>query len=72
MDHLGVEVDSSEASEAATLRLGATGCETDVEQVGTGCYVLQEGPGATGPARTLGRSTPAEPMPTSMTKQISP
>ena len=42
MDHLGVEVDSSEAVNAATARLGASGLETDVEQDTTCCYALQD------------------------------
>ncbi|WNO70256.1 ArsI/CadI family heavy metal resistance metalloenzyme [Streptomyces sp. AM8-1-1] len=42
MDHLGVEVDSTEAVNAATARLGASGLETDVEQDTTCCYALQD------------------------------
>ncbi|MGW0554832.1 ArsI/CadI family heavy metal resistance metalloenzyme [Streptomyces sp. NPDC002926] len=42
MDHLGVEVDSSEAVNAATARLGASGLETDVERDTTCCYALQD------------------------------
>ncbi|MEU0428897.1 ArsI/CadI family heavy metal resistance metalloenzyme [Streptomyces canus] len=42
MDHLGVEVDSSEAVHAATARLGEAGLATDVENHTTCCYALQD------------------------------
>ncbi|WP_338897028.1 ArsI/CadI family heavy metal resistance metalloenzyme [Streptomyces sp. TG1A-60] len=41
MDHLGVEVDSTEAVHAATARLGEAGLATDVENDTTCCYALQ-------------------------------
>ncbi|MFF5757501.1 ArsI/CadI family heavy metal resistance metalloenzyme [Streptomyces longwoodensis] len=42
MDHLGVEVDSTEAVHAATARLGEAGLATDVENDTTCCYALQD------------------------------
>ncbi|MFI9170017.1 ArsI/CadI family heavy metal resistance metalloenzyme [Streptomyces lincolnensis] len=42
MDHLGVEVESSEAVHAATSRLGEVGLATDVENDTTCCYALQD------------------------------
>ncbi|MGP4048831.1 ArsI/CadI family heavy metal resistance metalloenzyme [Streptomyces sp. 2A115] len=42
MDHLGVEVDSSETVHAATVRLGEAGLATDVENDTTCCYALQD------------------------------
>jgi len=42
MDHLGVEVDSTEAVHAATTRLGDSGLATDVENDTTCCYALQD------------------------------
>ncbi|GGN89593.1 glyoxalase [Streptomyces albiflavescens] len=42
MDHLGVEVDSTEAVHAATARLGDAGLATDVENDTTCCYALQD------------------------------
>ena len=64
MDHLGVEVDSSEAVNAATARLGASGLETDVEQDTTCCYALQDKVWSTDPAKSPGRSTSSKPTPT--------
>ncbi len=51
MDHLGVEVDSTAAVNAATARLGASGLETDVEQDTTCCYALQDKVWVHGPGR---------------------
>ncbi|MFD7445804.1 ArsI/CadI family heavy metal resistance metalloenzyme [Streptomyces sp. NPDC059909] len=42
MDHLGVEVDTTEAVHAATTRLGEAGLATDVENDTTCCYALQD------------------------------
>ncbi|NUL06251.1 VOC family protein [Streptomyces lunaelactis] len=42
MDHLGVEVDSTEAVVAATARLADAGLATDVESDTTCCYALQD------------------------------
>ncbi|MET9730248.1 ArsI/CadI family heavy metal resistance metalloenzyme [Streptomyces sp. NPDC006458] len=42
LDHLGVEVDSTEAVHAATTRLAAAGLATDVENDTTCCYALQD------------------------------
>lgn len=42
MDHLGVEVDSTEAVHAATARLSEAGLATDVENDTTCCYALQD------------------------------
>lgn len=42
MDHLGVEVDTTEAVHAATTRLQGQGLATDVENNTTCCYALQD------------------------------
>jgi catechol 2,3-dioxygenase-like lactoylglutathione lyase family enzyme len=42
MDHLGVEVDSSEQVSDATERLSALGLFTDVENDTTCCYAVQD------------------------------
>jgi catechol 2,3-dioxygenase-like lactoylglutathione lyase family enzyme len=42
MDHLGVEVDSSEQVAAATERLASEGLATDVENDTTCCYARQD------------------------------
>ncbi|GAA2329962.1 VOC family protein [Streptomyces kunmingensis] len=42
MDHLGVEVASSEDVQAATTRLGNQGLDTTVENDTTCCYALQD------------------------------
>ncbi|MFB7191162.1 ArsI/CadI family heavy metal resistance metalloenzyme [Streptomyces sp. NPDC056230] len=41
-DHLGVEVDTTEAARAATTRLADQGLATDVENDTTCCYALQD------------------------------
>ncbi|MEU3460746.1 ArsI/CadI family heavy metal resistance metalloenzyme [Streptomyces sp. NPDC006733] len=51
MDHLGVEVDTSEAVHAATTRLAAAGLATDVENDTTCCYALQDKVWVHGPGR---------------------
>ncbi|MFJ9135727.1 MULTISPECIES: ArsI/CadI family heavy metal resistance metalloenzyme [unclassified Streptomyces] len=42
MDHLGVEVDTTDAVHAATTRLADEGLATDVENDTTCCYALQD------------------------------
>ncbi|MBK3563589.1 ArsI/CadI family heavy metal resistance metalloenzyme [Streptomyces sp. MBT62] len=42
MDHLGVEVETTEAVHAASTRLGEAGLTTDVENDTTCCYALQD------------------------------
>ncbi|WP_405819474.1 VOC family protein [Streptomyces sp. NBC_01390] len=42
LDHLGVEVESTEAVHAATARLSEAGLITDVENDTTCCYALQD------------------------------
>ncbi|MGW0916944.1 ArsI/CadI family heavy metal resistance metalloenzyme, partial [Streptomyces sp. NPDC002784] len=42
MDHLGVEVESSEAVHAAAARLAEQGLATDVENDTACCYALQD------------------------------
>ncbi|MDH6629794.1 catechol 2,3-dioxygenase-like lactoylglutathione lyase family enzyme [Streptomyces sp. LBL] len=42
MDHLGVEVETTEDVHAATARLGEAGLVTDVEDDTTCCYALQD------------------------------
>ncbi len=42
MDHLGVEVDTTEAVHAATARLSEAGLTTDEENDTTCCYALQD------------------------------
>ncbi|MFJ2262659.1 ArsI/CadI family heavy metal resistance metalloenzyme [Streptomyces sp. NPDC087844] len=42
MDHLGVEVDTTEAVHAATTRLSAEGLATDAENDTTCCYAVQD------------------------------
>ncbi|MDT0481898.1 MULTISPECIES: ArsI/CadI family heavy metal resistance metalloenzyme [Streptomyces] len=42
MDHLGVEVETTEAVHAATARLGKAGLATDVEDDTTCCYAVQD------------------------------
>ncbi|MCK8435698.1 glyoxalase/bleomycin resistance/dioxygenase family protein [Streptomyces sp. D2-8] len=42
MDHLGVEVENTEAVRAATTRLSGAGLTTDVENDTTCCYALQD------------------------------
>ncbi|MFC9669533.1 ArsI/CadI family heavy metal resistance metalloenzyme [Streptomyces sp. NPDC056949] len=42
MDHLGVEVETTEAVHAATARLADAGLATDVENDTTCCYAVQD------------------------------
>ncbi|MGW0627796.1 ArsI/CadI family heavy metal resistance metalloenzyme [Streptomyces sp. NPDC002758] len=53
MDHLGVEVESTEAVHAATARLGEAGLATDVEDDTTCCYALQDKVWVHGPGQEL-------------------
>ncbi|GGW74776.1 ArsI/CadI family heavy metal resistance metalloenzyme [Streptomyces caelestis] len=51
LDHLGVEVETTEAVRAATARLGEAGLATDVENDTTCCYALQDKVWVHGPGR---------------------
>jgi catechol 2,3-dioxygenase-like lactoylglutathione lyase family enzyme len=51
MDHLGVEVESTELVAAATQRLGAAGLDTRVEDGTTCCYAVQDKVWVTGPGQ---------------------
>ncbi|MDQ0749606.1 catechol 2,3-dioxygenase-like lactoylglutathione lyase family enzyme [Streptomyces africanus] len=51
MDHLGVEVGTTEAVQAATARLGEAGLSTDVENDTTCCYAVQDKVWVHGPGR---------------------
>jgi hypothetical protein len=51
MDHLGVEVESSEQVGEATDRLAALGLFTDVENDTTCCYAVQDKVWVHGPGR---------------------
>jgi catechol 2,3-dioxygenase-like lactoylglutathione lyase family enzyme len=51
MDHLGVEVDSTEQVDNATERLTALGLFTDVEEDTTCCYARQDKVWVHGPGR---------------------
>jgi catechol 2,3-dioxygenase-like lactoylglutathione lyase family enzyme len=49
MDHLGVEVESTDQVQAATRRLAAEGLATDVQDDTTCCYAVQDKVWVTGP-----------------------
>ena len=51
MDHLGVEVASTEQVTAATQRLASEGLETAIEQDTTCCYAVQDKVWVNGPGR---------------------
>ncbi|MEU5521704.1 ArsI/CadI family heavy metal resistance metalloenzyme [Streptomyces sp. NPDC047860] len=51
LDHLGVEVESTEAVHAATARLSEAGLATDVENDTTCCYALQDKVWVHGPGK---------------------
>ncbi|WP_180687584.1 ArsI/CadI family heavy metal resistance metalloenzyme [Streptomyces gossypiisoli] len=51
MDHLGVEVDSTEAVHAATTRLSESGLATTEENDTTCCYAVQDKVWVHGPGR---------------------
>jgi catechol 2,3-dioxygenase-like lactoylglutathione lyase family enzyme len=42
LNHLGVEVETPEAVAAATGRLSGTGIETEVQELATCCYAIQD------------------------------
>jgi hypothetical protein len=42
MNHLGVEVDTTEEAHAATERLASLGLQTDVQEDATCCYAVQD------------------------------
>src|SRR3954471_10317720 len=49
LDHLGVEVESTDQVSAATSRLSAAGLTTDVQNETTCCYAVQDKVWVTGP-----------------------
>src|SRR3954452_4120723 len=49
LDHLGVEVESTDEVAAATSRLAASGLATDVQDQTTCCYAVQDKVWVTGP-----------------------
>jgi catechol 2,3-dioxygenase-like lactoylglutathione lyase family enzyme len=49
MDHLGVEVETTDEVTAATARLAAEGLATDIEQDTACCYAVQDKVWVTGP-----------------------
>ncbi|MFC9915813.1 ArsI/CadI family heavy metal resistance metalloenzyme [Streptomyces sp. NPDC059862] len=51
MDHLGIEVDTTEAVHAATSRLAAQGLATTEENDTTCCYALQDKVWVSGPGQ---------------------
>ncbi|MFF3940892.1 ArsI/CadI family heavy metal resistance metalloenzyme [Streptomyces phaeofaciens] len=51
MDHLGVEVETTDAVHAATTRLSEAGLTADVENDTTCCYALQDKVWVHGPGR---------------------
>ena len=51
MDHLGVEVESTDLVAAATERLGSAGLATAVEDQTTCCYAVQDKVWVTGPGQ---------------------
>ncbi|MEU3078408.1 ArsI/CadI family heavy metal resistance metalloenzyme [Streptomyces laurentii] len=51
LDHLGVEVDSTDAVRAATARLGREGLVTEEENDTTCCYAVQDKVWVHGPGR---------------------
>ncbi|MEU0722851.1 ArsI/CadI family heavy metal resistance metalloenzyme [Streptomyces sp. NPDC006140] len=51
MDHLGVEVESTEDVHATTTRLGEVGLATDVENDTTCCYAVQDKVWVQGPGQ---------------------
>jgi catechol 2,3-dioxygenase-like lactoylglutathione lyase family enzyme len=51
MDHLGIEVETTEAVHAATARLSEAGLATDVENDTACCYALQDKVWVHGPGR---------------------
>ncbi len=62
INHLGVEVDSSEKVHAEIARLTGEGLFTDEEIGTTCCFATQDKVWVTGPAGRSGRSTPSSPI----------
>ncbi|MFD0042466.1 ArsI/CadI family heavy metal resistance metalloenzyme [Streptomyces anulatus] len=71
MDHLGVEVDTTEAVHAATSRLQDEGLATDVENDTTCCYALQDKVWVHGPGQEPWEVYVVKADAGSMTKQKS-
>lgn len=69
MDHLGVEVESTEAVHAATTRLADAGLATDVENDTTCCYALQDKVWVHGPGQEPWEVYVVKADAASMTKQ---
>ena len=65
MDHLGIEVESTEQVRAATARLAGEGLDTAVEDATTCCYAVQDKVWVRGPATSHGRCTWSRATPTS-------
>lgn len=63
MDHLGVEVETTEGVHAATNRLAGAGLATDVENDTTCCYALQDKVWVHGPGQEPWESTSSRPTP---------
>ncbi len=59
LDHLGVEVETTEQVDAASTRLIGEGLTTLAESGTTCCYALQDKVWVHVPARNRGRSTPS-------------
>ncbi|MET7929242.1 ArsI/CadI family heavy metal resistance metalloenzyme [Streptomyces sp. NPDC005349] len=69
MDHLGVEVETTEAVHAATTRLADAGLATDVENDTTCCYALQDKVWVRGPGHEPWEVYVVKADAASMTKQ---
>jgi catechol 2,3-dioxygenase-like lactoylglutathione lyase family enzyme len=69
MDHLGVEVETTEAVHAATTRLADQGLATDVENDTTCCYALQDKVWVQGPGQERWEVYVVKAGADSMTKQ---
>ncbi|MFH8738605.1 ArsI/CadI family heavy metal resistance metalloenzyme [Streptomyces sp. NPDC017964] len=72
MDHLGVEVETTEAVHAATARLADAGLATDVENDTTCCYALQDKVWVHGPGHEPWEVYVVKADAASMTKQSHP
>ncbi|MFF1733866.1 ArsI/CadI family heavy metal resistance metalloenzyme [Streptomyces sp. NPDC058247] len=69
MDHLGVEVETTEAVHAAASRLADVGLATDVENETTCCYALQDKVWVHGPGQEPWEVYVVKADAASMTKQ---
>ncbi|MFF2848850.1 ArsI/CadI family heavy metal resistance metalloenzyme [Streptomyces sp. NPDC058001] len=69
IDHLGVEVDTTDAVRAATTRLGDAGLDTDVEDDTTCCYAVQDKVWVHGPGKEAWEVYVVKADADSMTKQ---